>query len=146
MKSTINIKGTEITVISKGKEDDFISLTDIAKYKNPNDPRFVIQNWMRTRFTIEFMGFWEQMYNSNFNRVEFEAVKNEAGSNSFVMTPTKWASRKTGKTARSGRMKNEDLQPQITRKIPSIGKRPFRFSTHWNFFFRDLENPADPAI
>ena len=146
MKSTINIKGTEITVISKGKEDDFISLTDIAKYKNPNDPRFVIQNWMRTRFTIEFMGFWEQMYNSNFNRVEFEAVKNEAGSNSFVMTPTKWASRTTGKTARSGRMKNEDLQPQITRKIPSIGKRPFRFSTHWNFFFRDLENPADPAI
>ncbi len=90
MKSTINIKGTEITVISKGKEDDFISLTDIAKYKNPDDPRFVIQNWMRTRFTIEFMGFWEQMYNPGFNRVEFEAVRNEAGSNSFVMTPTKW--------------------------------------------------------
>ncbi|MGE4489739.1 MAG: KilA-N domain-containing protein [Kiritimatiellales bacterium] len=91
MKSIINIKGTEITVISKGKEDDFISLTDIAKYKNPDDPRFVIQNWMRTRFTIEFMGFWEVMHNPDFNRVEFEAVRNEAGSNSFVMTPTKWA-------------------------------------------------------
>jgi hypothetical protein len=90
MKATINIKGTEITVISKGKEDDFISLTDIAKYKNPDDPRFVIQNWMRTRFTIEFMGFWELMHNPDFNRVEFEAVRNEAGSNSFVMTPTKW--------------------------------------------------------
>lgn len=90
MKSTINIKGTEIAIISKGKEEDFISLTDIAKYKNPDDPRFVIQNWMRTRFTIEFMGFWEQMYNPGFNRVEFEAVRNEAGSNSFVMTPTKW--------------------------------------------------------
>ncbi len=90
MKATIKIKGTEVTVISNGNENDYISLTDIAKYKNATDPRFVIQNWMRTRFTIEFMGFWEQMNNPDFNRVEFEAVRNEAGSNAFVMTPTKW--------------------------------------------------------
>lgn len=90
MKTTIHAKGNEIAVVSKGKEDDFISLTDIAKYKNADDPRFVIQNWMRNRFTIEFMGVWEQLYNPNFNRVEFEAVKNESGTNAFVMTPTKW--------------------------------------------------------
>ncbi len=71
-------------------QDDYISLTDIAKYKNPDDPRFIIQNWMRTRFTIEFLGIWEHLNNPIFNRVEFEAVKNESGSNAFVMTPSKW--------------------------------------------------------
>lgn len=90
MKTVIHAKGTEIAVVSKGKEDDYISLTDIAKYKNSEDPRFVIQNWMRNRFTIDFMGFWEQLYNPDFNRVEFEAVRNESGTNAFVMTPTKW--------------------------------------------------------
>ena len=90
MKAKINVKGTEITVLSKGDENDYISLTDIAKYKNPSEPRFVIQNWMRTRFTMEFLGVWEQLNNPNFNRVEFEAVKNESGSNAFVMTPKKW--------------------------------------------------------
>jgi len=90
MKATIHAKGSEIAMVSRGKDDDFISLTDIAKYKNADDPRFVIQNWMRNRFTIDFMGVWEQLYNPNFNRVEFEAVKNESGTNAFVMTPTKW--------------------------------------------------------
>ena len=64
--------------------------TDIAKHKNADDSRFVIQNWMRTRFTVEFLGIWEQLNNPDFNRVEFEAVKNESGSNALVMTPTKW--------------------------------------------------------
>jgi len=83
---------TETVRVQQIRKDDFISLTDIAKYKNADDPRFVIQNWMRTRFTVEFLGIWEQLNNPDFNRVEFEAVKNEAGSNAFVMTPTKWAS------------------------------------------------------
>ncbi len=89
-------KNTEITVlkepvrVQKIHKEDYISLTDIAKHKNPDDPRFIIQNWMRTRFTIEFLGIWEHLNNPDFNRVEFEAVKNEAGSNAFVMTPTKW--------------------------------------------------------
>ena len=80
----------ETVRVQQIKEDDYISLTDIAKYKNADDPRFIIQNWMRTRFTIEFLRIWEQLNNPDFNRVEFEAVKNESGSNSFVMTPTKW--------------------------------------------------------
>lgn len=85
----------EITVLTETvriKQGDLISLTDIAKYRNTDDPRFIIQNWMRNRATVEFLGIWEQLNNANFNRVEFEAVKNQAGSNAFVMTPTKWAS------------------------------------------------------
>ena len=83
---------TETVRVQLIQQDDYISLTDIAKYRNADDPRFVIQNWMRTRFTVEFLGIWEQLNNPDFNRVEFEAVKNESGSNAFVMTPTKWAS------------------------------------------------------
>ena len=89
-------RNTEIKVLNEAVrvqkilKEDYISLTDIAKHKNPDDPRFIIQNWMRTRFTIEFLGIWEYLNNPDFNRVEFEAVKNEAGSNAFVMTPTKW--------------------------------------------------------
>ena len=69
---------------------DVISLTDIAKYRNEDDPRFVIQNWMRNRNTIEFLAVWEELHNPEFNRVQFDAVRNEAGLNRFVMTPTKW--------------------------------------------------------
>ena len=65
-------------------------MTDIAKYRNDNDPRFVIQNWMRNRNTVEFLAVWEELHNPDFNRVQFEAVRSEAGLNRFVMTPTKW--------------------------------------------------------
>lgn len=88
--TTIRAKDIDISVVSDGSNDDYISLTDIAKYKNSDDPRFVIQNWMRNRNTIEFLGTWESLYNPNFNRVQFEAVKSEAGLNRFVMTPAKW--------------------------------------------------------
>ncbi|MBM2816430.1 MAG: KilA, N-terminal/APSES-type DNA-binding protein [Ignavibacteria bacterium] len=80
------VKGTEI-ILLKGKQDDFISLTDIAKVKNPDEPRYVVQNWMKTRYTVDFLGFRELLYNPGFNRVEFDAFKNEAGSNAFVLTP-----------------------------------------------------------
>lgn len=85
------MQGTEIDFFQQ-KEDDFISLTDIAKYKNNDNPRFVIQNWMKTRFTVDFLGLWEQMHNPDFNRVEFDTFKNEAGTNAFVLTPHKWIS------------------------------------------------------
>ena len=71
-------------------DDDFVCLTDIAKFINNDDPRYPIQNWMRLKDTIDFLGFWETLNNENFNRVEFDAFKNEYGRNSFVMTPTKW--------------------------------------------------------
>lgn len=110
MKSKINVNGTEVSIISKGKEDDFISLTDIAKYKNADDPRFVIQNWMRNRFTIEFMGFWEQLYNPDFNRVEFDAVRNESGSNAFASEADLLNVALFGKTAKEWKEENPDAK------------------------------------
>ena len=90
VKETIHAKGIDIGIYTTNFENEFISLTDIAKYRNEDDPRFVIQNWMRNRNTIEFLGVWDELHNPDFNRVQFEAVKNEAGLNRFVMTPTKW--------------------------------------------------------
>ncbi|MEG1775787.1 MAG: KilA-N domain-containing protein, partial [Clostridia bacterium] len=73
MKAQISAKGMQIAVVSDGGYDDYISLTDIAKYKNPEYPGYVIQNWMRNRSTIEFLGLWEQINNPDFNYLEFEA-------------------------------------------------------------------------
>ena len=71
-------------------EEDYISLTDIAKKKNPQDPKDVVKNWMRTRFCIEFLGLWEQLHNPNFRGVEFDPLYEESGKNHFTMSPTKW--------------------------------------------------------
>ncbi len=90
IKDTIHANGMDIGIYTSDFENEFISLTDIAKYKNSEDPRFAIQNWMRNRNTIEFLGIWEMLSNPDFNRVQFEAVRSEAGLNRFVMTPTKW--------------------------------------------------------
>lgn len=105
MKGTINAKGTEITVLSKGDENDFISLTDIARYKNPDEPKDVVKNWMRSRGTIEFLGLWEQLNNPNFKGVEFDSFIHEAGANSFTLSPKKWitATNAVGMLSRSGR-------------------------------------------
>lgn len=87
------MKNKEITVLDQEihiNKDDYFSLTDIAKYKNPEDPRFVIQNWMRRIDTIQYIGLWEQLNNPNFNRVEFDTFRSEAGHNYFTMTPKKW--------------------------------------------------------
>ena len=104
-RDTIHAKGIDIGIYTKDFENEFLSLTDIAKYRNEDDPRFVIQNWMRNRNTIEFLGVWEQLHNPNFNRVQFEAVKTEAGLNRFVMTPAKWIDQMnaTGMVSKSGR-------------------------------------------
>lgn len=90
VRETIHAKGIDIGIYTKDFENEYISLTDIAKYRNDNDPRFVIQNWMRNRNTVEFLAVWEELHNPDFNRVQFEAVRSEAGLNRFVMTPTKW--------------------------------------------------------
>lgn len=105
MKATINAKGTEITVLSKGDENDFISLTDIARYKNPDEPKDVVKNWMRSRSTIEFLGLWEQLNNPDFKGVEFDHFINEAGYNSFTLSPKKWiqTTNAVGLISKSGR-------------------------------------------
>jgi len=100
----IHVKGTEI-IIFQQRNDDYISLTDIAKSKNPEDPRFVIQNWMKTRYTVDFLGIWERMHNSDFNRVEFDTFINDAGTNAFVLTPQRWIEKTNaiGIISKSGR-------------------------------------------
>ena len=71
------VRGTEINVQRDLKRDDFLSLTDIAKIKDSDNPRYIIQNWLRNRNTIEFLGVWETLYNPNFNRVEFDAFRKD---------------------------------------------------------------------
>lgn len=89
-KEKISAKVFAIQIYTEDFKNDYISLTDIAKYKNNDDPRFVIQNWMRNRNTLEFIGLWEVLNNENFNRVQFDTYRNEAGLNRFIMTPQKW--------------------------------------------------------
>ncbi|MBQ7605887.1 MAG: KilA-N domain-containing protein [Firmicutes bacterium] len=91
-KQVINANGTEIGVIGNiNTEEAYISLTDIAKYKNSEDPRIVISNWMSSYSTIDYLAIWEELYNPDFNRMEFHTVRNEPGR--LVMTPTQWIER-----------------------------------------------------
>jgi KilA-N domain len=100
----INVQGREIALISDNA-NDYISLTDMARYKDTERTNYIIQNWMRTRSAIEFCGLWEQMNNPNFKSIEFDAFKNEAGANSFALTPQKWidATNAAGIISKSGR-------------------------------------------
>jgi len=84
----IVVQKTDVTVL-KIEEDDYISLTDIAKFKS-TDPGAVIANWIRNRNTIEYLGIWETLYNPNFKPLEFEGFKTEAGLNAFTLSPQKW--------------------------------------------------------
>lgn len=104
-KLKLNAKGHEISVIAYEDQQDYISLTDIAKQKNPNAPADIIKNWLRSRSTIEYLGLWESLNNSDFKLVEFDQFKNESGSNSFVLSPKKWieSTGAIGITSRAGR-------------------------------------------
>lgn len=90
----IEVQGAAITVIHRD-DDDLISLTDISRYKNPDRPDDLIRNWLRNRNTLEFLGIWEQLQNPDFNPVEFDGIKTQAGLNSFTLTPKQWIA-KTG--------------------------------------------------
>jgi hypothetical protein len=100
----INVKGTNVTLVSNGISD-YISLTDIAKSRNSAEPFAVINNWMRSRSTIEFIGLWEKLCNPDFKPLEFERFKNEAGNNYFVLSPQRWISETNavGIISKSGR-------------------------------------------
>lgn len=91
MSKKISIQNIEVSVRTSKDDNDYFSLTDMAKWKNVDDPRFVVHKWMSTKFTLEFLGIWEVLNNPEiFNRTEFDSVKNQAGSNSFSMSPEKW--------------------------------------------------------
>jgi len=88
-RKKIKVHGTEV-ILYKENNEDFISLTDIARYRDSQRSDYVLQNWLRNRSTIEFIGLWEQFNNPDFNSIEFDGIKNMSGSNSFSLTPKRW--------------------------------------------------------
>ena len=115
----ITVKNTEVVVISLN-DTDYISLTDIAKHKT-DDSSAVIGNWMRNRNTLEFLGIWETLYNTNFKPLEFEGFKKEAGLNAFTMSPLKWinSTGAVGIVVKSGRYGGTFAHKDIAFKFAS---------------------------
>ncbi len=104
IKDTIHANGIDIGIYTQDFENEFISLTDIVRYKS-DDPTAVIQNWMRNRDVIEFLGLWERLHNPYFKPLEFEGFRKQAGANAFTMSPKKWieATKAIGIVSKSGR-------------------------------------------
>jgi len=104
IKDSIHANGFDIGIYTMDFQNEYISITDIARYKS-DDPTAVIQNWMRGRDVIEFLGLWESLHNPNFKPLEFEGFKSEAGANAFTMSPKKWidATNAIGIVSKSGR-------------------------------------------
>lgn len=100
----INVQGIDV-VLYENNNEDYISLTDIARYKDDSNTDDIIKNWLRNRNTVELLGFWETMYNPNFKPVEFDGFRKQAGLNSFVLTPKKWieSTNAIGIVSKSGR-------------------------------------------
>lgn len=115
----INVKNTSVAVISIN-DSDFISLTDIAKYKT-DDTNAVIGNWMRNRNTLEYLGIWETLYNPDFKPLEFEGFRNQAGLNAFTLSPSRWVNTTNAKgiTVKSGRYGGTYAHKDIAFKFAS---------------------------
>jgi hypothetical protein len=103
-KDLVTVQGAVIGVVQQDNQD-YISLTDISKYKNPEHPDDVIRNWLRNRNTLELLGVWERLHNPAFNPVEFDGIKSSAGLNSFTLTPKQWIdrTRAVGIVSKAGR-------------------------------------------
>lgn len=104
VKDIIHAKGLDIVIYTEDFQNEFISLTDIARFKS-DEPKDVIKNWMRSKDTIEFLGLWEQLHNTNFIGVEFDSFRKQAGSNAFTLSPQKWidSTNAIGIVSKSGR-------------------------------------------
>jgi len=104
MKETIYAKGVEIAIYTENFQDEYISLTDIARYKS-DEPKDVIKNWLRNKDTLDFLGLWELLHNPEFKGVEFDSFKNQAGSNAFTLSPKRWIENTNAKgiVSKSGR-------------------------------------------
>ena len=115
----ISVKNIDVTIIQIN-DDDYISLTDIAKHKN-SDANTVIANWLRNRNTIEFLGIWEHLYNQNFKPLEFERFRSEAGLNAFTLSPQKWieTTNAIGIISKSGRYGGTFAHKDIAFKFAS---------------------------
>ncbi len=104
INDVIHAKGIDIAIYTEDFNNEFISLTDIARYKS-DEPFIVINNWMRGKDTIEFLGLWEQLHNPDFKPIEFDRFRKEAGYNAFTLSPKKWIDKTNaiGIVSKSGR-------------------------------------------
>ena len=120
-KDTIEAKGFAIQVYTEDFRNDYISLTDIARYKNMHEPKDVIKNWLRVRDTIEFLGLWETIHNPNFKGVEFDSFRKEAGTNAFTLSPQRWIENTNaiGIISKSGRGGGTFAHPDIAMEFAS---------------------------
>ena len=117
----IQAEGVDIEVRYGGLAGDYFSLTDMARYRNADNAGFVIQNWMRNRNVIRFLGLWERLNNPDFNYLEFEAIEKDAGVNSFVLTPKRWteSTNAIGIVTKAGRYANTLAHQDIAMEFAS---------------------------
>ena len=121
-------KNKQITVLKETvrvqriQKDDFISLTDIAKHKNPDAPADIVKNWLRSKNTIELLGLWEKLHNPEFKLVEFDQFRNEAGLNHFVLSPKQWieSTKAMGLISKSGRYGGTYAHQDIAFNLGSV--------------------------
>ena len=125
---SINVQGTEISIY-QGNNLEYISLTDMARFRDAERTNYIIQNWMRTRNAIEFCGLWENMNNPGFKSIEFDAFRNEAGLNSFTLTPQKWieSTNAIGLISKSGRYGGTFAHKDIAFEFATWLSTPFKF-------------------
>lgn len=126
--SKIEVKGVEITFLQT-QQEDFICITDIAKYKNPDAPADIIKNWLRSKNTIELLGLWERLHNPDFKLVEFDQFRNEAGYHHFVLSPQKWitTTNAIGLQSKSGRYGGTFAHIDIALEFASWVSVEFKF-------------------
>ena len=120
-KGKIEAKGFAIQVYTEDFRNDYISLTDIARYKNMHEPKDVVKNWLRVRDTIEFLGLWETIHNPNFKGVEFDSFRKDAGTNAFTLSPQRWIENTNaiGIISKSGRGGGTFAHPDIAMEFAS---------------------------
>ena len=120
-KGKIEAKGFAIQVYTEDFRNDYISLTDIARYKNMHEPKDVVKNWLRVRDTIEFLGLWETIHNPNFKGVEFDSFRKDAGTNAFTLSPQRWIENTNviGIVSKSGRGGGTLAHPDIAMEFAS---------------------------
>ena len=124
----IKVIGREIS-INKMNKEDFVCITDIAKYKNPDAPADIVKNWLRSKNTIELLGLWEKLHNPDFKLVEFDQFKKEAGFNHFVLSPKKWiiTTKAIGLQSKSGRYGGTFAHIDIALEFTSWVSVEFKF-------------------
>ena len=120
-KEIIEAKGFAIQIYTEDFKNDYISLTDIARYKNVHEPKDVVKNWLRVRDTIEFLGLWETIHNPDFKGVEFDSFRKEAGTNAFTLSPQRWIENTNaiGIVSKSGRGGGTFAHPDIAMEFAS---------------------------